>query len=101
MKKDKHDKFKMLKTFTVVLRVLAWVTLAGGIVATVEVVIDPSMVTKLGLTNIYNSSWLMGLAVLIGSVAYSMIFLALSEAVQAFLSIEGNTRKLRELLDKK
>ena len=91
----------MLKTISLFCKGLGWVALFGGLAAAVEVMIVPDMVNKLGFTNIYHSSWLLALTVMIGAVLYAMLFLALSEAIQAFLSIESNTRKLRELLDKK
>ena len=91
----------MLKTFIVLFKILGWLALVGGLAAAIEVLVDPRTIATLGLTYISNSHWLIALTVLIGGVIYAMLFLALSEVTQAFLSIESNTRKLRELLDKK
>ena len=91
----------MLKTIAFACKVVGWVALFGGLAAAIEVIVVPGVVSKLCFTNIYHSTWLLALAMMIGTVLYTMIFLALSEAIQAFLSIELNTRKLKELLDKK
>ena len=100
-KKEKPERFKMLKTIIVLLRVLGWVMLVGGLAAAIEIMIAPQLIDKLGWMLIYHSAWLIALVVLIGAVMYTMIFFALAEGLQVFLSIECNTRKLRELLDKK
>ena len=91
----------MLITISMLMKVLGWITLFAGLAAAIEVLVDPGVISKLGLTNTYNSSWLLALVVMIGAVLYTMIFFTLSEGITAFLSIESNTRKLRELLDKK
>ncbi|MFA5967613.1 MAG: hypothetical protein WC805_03870 [Patescibacteria group bacterium] len=101
MKKDKSDKFKMLKTFIILFKMLGWLCLVGGLAAAIEILVYPQMIDRLGLAAISQSAWLVALAMLIGGVIYAMILFALSECVQGFLSIEGNTRKLRDLLDRK
>ncbi|MBU1092738.1 hypothetical protein KJ836_03680 [Patescibacteria group bacterium] len=101
MKKIKPERFKMLKTISMLLKILGWIALFAGLAAAVEVLVAPGMVSKLGLLDIYQSTWLLALVVMMGAVLYAMIFFALSEGVIVFLSIESNTRKLRELLDKK
>ncbi|KKT52820.1 MAG: hypothetical protein VE96_C0007G0016 [candidate division Kazan bacterium GW2011_GWA1_44_22] len=100
-KKDHKHKFPMLKTFIVLLRALGWLVLVGGLAGAIEAMIAPELIDQLGLLNIYHSAWLLALVILIGAVVYAMIFFALAEAIGAFLSVEGNMRKLRELLDKK
>ena len=101
MKKDKHDKFKMLKTLIILFKMLGWLFLVGGLAAAIEVLVEPQVIDKLGLAIVSHSPWLVALVMLIGGVVYAIILFALSECVQVFLSIECNTRKLRELLDKK
>ena len=101
MKKDKSDKFKMLKTIIVLLKILGWISLVAGVAAAIEILAMPQVIDKLGLSSFSQSPWLLALAMLIATVVYTMIFFALSEGIQAFLSIECNTRKLRDLLDKK
>jgi len=100
-KKDHKHKFAMLKTFIVLLKTLGWVVLVGGLVAAIEAMLMPQIFDQFGLLSIYSSTWLLALAILIGAVLYTMIFFALAEAIGAFLSLEGNMRKMRELLDKK
>ena len=101
MKKDKSDKFKMLKTFIILFKMLGWLCLIGGLAAAIEILIYPQMITTLGLETISKSAWLVAIVMLIGGVIYAMILFALSECVQGFLSIESNTRKLRDILDRK
>ncbi|MBU1092219.1 hypothetical protein KJ836_00905 [Patescibacteria group bacterium] len=100
-KKDHKHQFVMLKTFIVLLKALGWFVLVGGLAAAIEAMIMPQIFDRFGLLNIYNSTWLLALAILIGAVLYTMIFFALAEAVGAFLSLEKNMRKMHELLDKK
>ncbi len=101
MKKDKSERFKMLKTIIVLLKILGWISLAAGVAAAIEILAVPQVIDKLGLSSLSQSPWLLALVMLIATVVYTMIFFALAEVLQVFLSIEYNTRKLRELLDKK
>lgn len=91
----------MLKTIIVLLKILGWISLAAGVAAAIEILAVPQVIDKLGLSSLSQSPWLLALVMLIATVVYTMIFFALAEVLQVFLSIEYNTRKLRELLDKK
>jgi len=101
MKKEKLSRFKMLKTITLLLWILAWVSLLGGLVLAVIWVVFPNIVTQAGIASPYDSAWLSALVLLIGGVLYGIVFFAAAEFVQVFLSMEENLKKLRELLDKK
>ena len=90
MKKDRHGKFKMLITISMLMKVLGWIALFAGFAAAIEVLVAPDIISKLGLVNNYHSPWIFSLVVMIGAVLYTMIFFALSEGIQAFLSIESN-----------
>ncbi len=101
MKKAVNSRFKMLRTVALILKVLSYVSLLGGIAVAIILVIDPSRFAQLGFTMAYQYVWLCILATLITTVIYAIVFFALAEHIYVYLSIEENTRKLRELLDKK
>ncbi len=101
MKKTVCSRFKMLRTVALLLRVLAWVSLLGGIVISIIFAVSPSSLAQFGLVGQYNYIWLSILTILIGAVLCAILFFALAEHIYVCLSIEENTRKLRELLDKK
>jgi len=101
MKKAVFSRFKMLRTVALILRILAWVSLLGGAVSAIVIGFDPTKLSQLGFVLIYQYVWLTVLSIMIMSVVYAIIFFALSELTYVFLSMEENTRKLRELLDKK
>jgi len=101
MKKEKLSRFRMLKTFSLLLWILAWVSLLGGLVLAVIWIAFPNIVAQAGVASPYDSAWLSALVLLIGGVLYSIVFFAAAEFVQVFLSMEENLKKLRELLDKK
>ena len=101
MKKEKISRFKMLKTATLLIWVLAWVSLLGGLALAVIWLAFPNIVAQIGIASPYNSAWLSALAMLIGGVLYGIVLFAAAEFVQVFLSMEENLKKLRELLDKK
>ena len=101
MKKSVVGRFKMLRTVALLLRILAWVSFLGSIVLAIMLWISPNVLEQYGLSTAYSSIWLSGIAVLIGGVIYAIILFALSEGTYVFLSIEENTRRLKEILDKK
>ena len=101
MKKEKLSRFKMLKTATLLLWVLAWVSLLGGLVLAIIWLAFPGMIAQIGMASPYNSAWMSALVILIGGVLYGIILFASAELLQVFLSMEENLKKLRELLDKK
>ena len=91
----------MLRTVALLLRILAWTSFLGSIVVAIMLWASPSVLEQYGLVTTYSSIWLSGVAVLIGCTIYAMLLFALSEGTYVFLSIEENTRRLKELLDKK
>jgi len=101
MKKDKVSRFRMLKTAALLLWVLGWVSLLGGLVLAIMWLAFPNLVSQLGVASPYPSTWLSALVFIISGVLYGIIFFAAAELVQVFLSMEENLKKLRELLDKK
>ena len=101
MKKSVSEKFKMLRTVALLLRILAWVSFLGSIVIAVILWTSPNILMQYGLSMAYSSVWLSGIAALLGGVIYAILLFALGEGLYVFLSIEENTRKLKEILDKK
>jgi len=101
MKKTIYSRFKMLRTIALLLRVLAWISLLGGIIVSIMFAISPASLAQFGLVGQYSYIWLSILIILIGAVLSAILFFALAEHIYVSLSIEENTRKLRELLDKK
>ena len=94
-------KFRMLRTVSLIMRVLAWVSLLGSIALAVLTLTSPGLLAQYGLGVGYASAWLSFLAMLIGGIVYAILLFAAGEAITVSLSIEDNTRRLRELLDKK
>ena len=101
MKKTVIEKYKMLRTVTLLLRVLAWISLLGGILVSIIILIAPETLIQYGLLGDYSSWWLSILVILISAVLYAIIFFAVAELICVFLSIEENTGRLRKILDKK
>ncbi|OGB73990.1 hypothetical protein A2V68_00010 [candidate division Kazan bacterium RBG_13_50_9] len=101
MKKSLSSRFKILRTTALLLRVVGWLSIFGSIALAVALWAAPTALEQLGLSGIYNSPWLSTLTVLIYGVVYAIISFALAEGIHAFLSIEENARKLREILDRK
>ena len=101
MKKSVVGRFKMLRTVALLLRILAWVSFLGSIVVAIMLWASPNIFEQYGLVTAYSSIWISGIAVLIGGTIYAIVLFALSESMYVFLSIEENTRRLKEILDKK
>jgi len=95
-------RFKMLRTLALLMRVIGWITFVGGIGLTITILVSPVSLAPYGiLTNLGGSALLAALALLIGAVLWTIILIATAEWIDAFLSIEENTKKLREVLDRK
>jgi len=91
----------MLKTTILLLWVLAWVSVLGGLLIAIIWLAFPGVISQVGMASPYDSAWMSALVVLIGGVLYGIVFFAAAELLQVFLSMEENLKKLRELLDKK
>lgn len=101
-KKLSLGRFKVLRTASLLLKIIAWVSFIIGIVIAVMVVVTPQSLIPYGIAvGLENSSWLGAIVMLIAGVFWTIVFLAFAEYIEAFLSIEDNTKKLREILDKK
>ena len=95
-------KFKMLKSLALLIRTLGWLGFAVGIVTAITIFTSPQTLVPYGVNvTLNNSAFLAALSFLIGSIVWTMINVAIAEMIDAFLSIEENTAKLREVLDRK
>jgi uncharacterized membrane protein len=95
-------KFKMLKSLALLLRTLGWLGFAIGVVMAITLLVSPQTLVPYGIvTTLNNSTFLAALGSLIGAVIWTMVNVASAEAIDAFLSIEESTSKLREVLDRK
>lgn len=92
----------MLRTLSVVFRVLGWAAVILGILAAVLIWFVPrETLTTWQLVGPQNDLILSSLFSLIMGIFYGILFLAISEGILVFLAIEENTRKVRDLLEKK
>ena len=77
-------KFKLLRTFSVVFKILAWATLVIGLVGTVGVLVA-------GGTP--ETPKAMSVVILIVGALYFVIFYTVGEVIKVLLAIEEQTRK--------
>ena len=92
----------MLKSFALLLRTLGWLGFVTGLVAAVTLLVSPQTLIPYGIiTTLNNSTFLAALGTLIGAIVWTMIIVSAAEAIDAFLSVEESTSKLREVLDRK
>jgi len=92
----------MLRTVSVIFRVLGWASVVLGVLAAVLIWFVPKdLLTSWQLLKPESDLILSSLFSLIVGVFYGILFLAGSEGILVFLAIEENTRKVRDLLEKK
>ncbi|AKM84845.1 MAG: hypothetical protein VE98_C0001G0388 [candidate division Kazan bacterium GW2011_GWA1_50_15] len=89
-------KFKMLRTLVYVLRAIGWLVFASGIALAVVAMFSPNILSNYGVQLAQGSAWVTALGVLLISVLYTILFLAVAEQILLLVSLEENMRRLRE-----
>ncbi len=96
-------KYLALRIVGVVYRVLAWITLVGGVLAGIATMVT----TALGRPSTFGprlavaslaAAILMGLAIVLGALLSFVVLSAVADAVHLGLSIEQNTREMATYL---
>ena len=100
---DFMKKFKMLRTLVYVLRVIGWLVFASGIILAGVAIFSPNVLSTYGIQMTNGSAWITALGILLASVLYTILFLAVAEQLMLMLSLEDNMKQLREFFvpDKK
>ena len=91
--------FRMLRTFSYVLTLLAWLKLIGGVVAAVFVFWQPSGVA-ISIPHVMGSPVVTALAILVGSIFICLAFLAWAEKIVWMISVNDHLRKIEEFFAK-
>ncbi len=89
-------KFKMLRTLVYVLRVIGWLVFVAGITLGVVTIFSPNILANYGVEVMQGSAWVMALGVVLVSVLYTILFLAVAEQIMLLISLEENMRRMRE-----
>ena len=89
-------KFKMLITLSAVLKTMGWISFIGGLAIGIWAIASPESLSIYGIKLFGDSSVIAGLAVMLVSIFYSIIFLALGELVSLFLAMEENLKQLKD-----
>jgi len=93
----------MLRTLVYVLRAIGWLVFASGIILAGVAMFSPSVLSNYGIQMTNGSAWITALGILLASVLYTILFLAVAEQLMLMLSLEDNMKQLREFFvpDKK
>ncbi len=89
-------KFRMVRTLVWTLRGIGWLVFVVGIATSLVILISPDILLNYGIQVVYGSIWITALGVVLMSVLYTILFLALAELMLIAISAEENLRKLRE-----
>ncbi|MDD5605883.1 MAG: hypothetical protein PHR51_00940 [Patescibacteria group bacterium] len=93
-------KYKMLRTLSLTMRLLGWLVFLGGIALSGVIMAMPDILVTYGFQTI-GTPVMSALGILFMSIVYAIIFLGVSEFVLLAISVDDNTRKLKDFFTDK
>jgi len=94
-------RFRVLRSFALLLRILGWVNFIVGLVIFLLILLAPPYLAKLGVAIVPGTNLLAALLVMLLAVFMTICLIASGELIQLFLALEEHTRKVRGLWDRR